>query len=127
MNPANQSRPVGDQGGSEKAELFKVSVEQSPDDARLVVSGAYEDLLDEISTPRTEAIPRQNSRAYLANINSLTLPDGLTFWSLVESPPKGTPPYVESIWCTDQQELDWRLLADLRTGQKYDPEPESSS
>ena len=80
-----------------------------------------QDLFGEACPQYNERIPRKNSRDYLTYIAALPLHDGLEVWSLAEPPPKGVPPYVESIWCIDRQRRHWRLLVDLRTGEKYEP------
>jgi hypothetical protein len=79
-----------------------------------------EDLFGEVSV-RSDGIPRKGSRDYLAYLASLTLPDGLRFWSLAVVP-EDAPPHVESIWCTDRRQRLSHLLIDRRTGQRYDPE-----
>jgi hypothetical protein len=125
--PGDRNRPG--QGGSETTTATDVNYLLEPatrENDRSPLRWPYdEDLFGEASIPGNEGIPRKNSRDYLAYIDSLPLPDGLRFWSLAEPPPKGSPPFVESIWCTDRQRRHRRLLVDLRTGQQYDPEPES--
>jgi hypothetical protein len=85
-------------------------------------SEPVEDLFGEVHVQ--DEIPRRGTRGYEAYLNSLSLPDGLTFWSL--GPDTGLPEvpswsrkHVESLWCRDRQGGFVHLLIDIRTGERW--------
>lgn len=65
--------------------------------------------------------PKKGGPDYLEWLNSLELPEGLTFWSLS---PNGFAPgvpskFVENLWCKDTENRFVHLVLDLRTGARY--------
>jgi hypothetical protein len=85
-----------------------------------------EDLFGDPVEPVEPKIPPRGTDSYWSYINSLTLPDGLTFLSLAPEPPPGKIPrserrYAEAIYAQNPRTGDYKitLVIDNRTGRRW--------